>query len=82
MVEHYFINGRLHREGGPARIYYFDGGEKISLEYYYMNGKKHRVDGPAAISYLPDGSIEDIEYWVDGNKYEDIFKWMVKVGSL
>jgi hypothetical protein len=38
----WFLNGKLHREDGPAREY-ADGGK-----YWYLNGKLHRKDGPAA----------------------------------
>lgn len=37
----YYLNGKLHRENGPA-IEYADGDK-----YWYLNGKLHREDGPA-----------------------------------
>ncbi len=37
----YKINGKLHREDGPA-IEYADGDK-----HWYINGKCHREDGPA-----------------------------------
>jgi len=37
----WFINGKLHREDGPA-IEYANG-----TKYWYLNGKRHREDGPA-----------------------------------
>ncbi len=46
-TQFWYINGKLHREDGPA-IIYPNGGED-----WYINGKLHREDGPAAI--FPDG---------------------------
>jgi len=46
--KHWFKNGRLHREDGPAKE--FPNGEKFWLQ----NGQLHRVDGPAC-EYL-DGT--------------------------
>jgi hypothetical protein len=37
----YFLNGKLHREDGPAKEY--SNGTKI----WYINGIFHREDGPA-----------------------------------
>ena len=38
---YYFMNGMIHRDGGPA-IEWADGGKS-----WYKNGKLHREDGPA-----------------------------------
>ena len=54
----YYVNGKLHREDGPA-IEYING-----TKFWIVNDKYHRLDGPAIewrdgeISYY----IEDIEY--------------------
>jgi hypothetical protein len=37
----WFLNGKLHREDGPA-VEYVNGDK-----YWYLNGKLHREDGPA-----------------------------------
>ena len=37
----WYLNGKLHREDGPA-CEYADGGK-----HWYLNGKAHREDGPA-----------------------------------
>jgi hypothetical protein len=37
----YYLNGKLHREDGPAIEY--GNGDK----FWYINGKRHREDGPA-----------------------------------
>jgi antitoxin component YwqK of YwqJK toxin-antitoxin module len=36
--EHYIINGKLHREDGPAIQYWYENGQKKS-EQYYINSK-------------------------------------------
>ena len=70
---HWFQNGKLHREDGPA-IEYVNG-----TKCWYLNGKLHREDGPA-IEWPDGGKLwyqngnlhrEDgpaIEY-ADGRKY-------------
>ena len=37
----WFLNGKLHREDGPA-VEYSDGNK-----FWWLNGKRHREDGPA-----------------------------------
>ena len=61
---HWYKNGRLHREGGPA-ITNTDGSNKE----WYQNGKRHRLDGPARINYGTK------EYWIDGVRYYQLF-WL------
>ena len=62
--EQYFLNGKYHRENGPAFIFYYKNG-KISYEYYYLNNKCHRENGPAYISYYRDGKIEREDYYLN-----------------
>ena len=40
-TKHWYLNGKLHREDGPA-IEYASGSKA-----WYLNGKCHREDGPA-----------------------------------
>jgi hypothetical protein len=40
-VKHWLMNGKLHREDGPA--FETDSGSK----YWFLNGNLHREDGPA-----------------------------------
>lgn len=47
----WWLNGKLHREDGPA-IEWDDGGKE-----WYLNGKYHREDGPA-VEYA-----NGIKYW-------------------
>jgi hypothetical protein len=56
------INGKLHREDGPAII-------DSDCKEWYINGKKHREDGPAYISsnckeWYINGIIRNKE-WVE-----------------
>ena len=56
---HYKVNGKYHREDGPALEYYGGGGG-----HWYINGKLHRIDGPAV-----DYSFGHQEYWLNGSRY-------------
>ena len=40
-TKEWYLNGKYHREDGPAREY--ANGDKV----WYLNGKCHREDGPA-----------------------------------
>jgi antitoxin component YwqK of YwqJK toxin-antitoxin module len=74
-------NGKLHREDGPAVIKYFEDG-KIQKEHYFRMNEYHRLDGPALIIYDENGSIKYQEYWIHGMRYDDMFKYLVMVGSM
>ncbi len=78
-VRKYYVDGVLHREGGPAVIEYYEDG-KIKEERYYFKGKCHRTDGPAIICYNPDGSIEE-EIFAENDyiKAEDFLKLIRKI---
>ena len=48
----YYLDEKVHRNDGPAVIFYFDNGF-IGFEKYKLNGKMHRNDdGPAYIEYF------------------------------
>ena len=55
--KHWFLNGRYHREDGPA-IEWADGTKR-----WYINGEYHREDGPA-VEY-PDGTKS---WYLNGEK--------------
>ena len=67
--ESYYINGKLHREDGPALIFYYYEKGNILSEYYYLNGKRHREDGAAYIYYYQDGNIYYEAYYLNGIHY-------------
>src|ERR1700691_5145576 len=56
----YYLNGKYHREDGPAFIW------KDGTMFYYLNGKYHREDGPAFI--WKDGTIK---YFINGKRHRE-----------
>ena len=54
----YFLNGKFHREDGPA-IEGFDGGKE-----WWVNDKLHREEGPA-VEYASG----DKEWWLNHKCY-------------
>ena len=69
MKEGWYINGKLHREGGPAITY--NNGIKV----WCKNGDYHREDGPAMtgikdglnVWWLYDKSLYGVEEWFEEN---------------
>lgn len=59
--ESHFLNGKLHREGGPARIYT----SKYSgrREEYFIHGIPHRENGPART--FPSSDVWMLDGFVD-----------------
>jgi hypothetical protein len=51
----WYLDDRLHRTDGPARIY------PSGTQSWWQNGRRHREDGPALVR--PDGHHE---WWVNG----------------
>lgn len=62
---YWYVNGKLHREDGPAVISIHD-----KSEYWYKDGDSHRLDGPASINRNMDGTISCEEYFVEGMGYD------------
>jgi len=58
------LNGKLHREDGPA-VEYTNGDRE-----WYLNDKLHREDGPAF-----EGADGDKEWYLNGKWCKDIFAW-------
>ena len=58
------LNGKLHREDGPAAIYYREDGS-VDDKVWYLNGELHREDGPAIVRYRKDGSIGQELWFID-----------------
>ena len=56
----WYLNGKYHREDGPA-IEYADGDKE-----WYLNGKRHREDGPA-IEYANG----DKEWFLNGELHRE-----------
>ena len=69
--EEWKLDGKLHREDGPAYIKYY-ADENIWSKHYCINGKYHREDGAAFICYNEDGSIRYLEYDLNGKRYSSL----------
>ena len=54
-TKEWYLNGKLHREDGPAIKDHYDN------KYWYLNGKIHREDGPAA-----ENKNGHKEWWING----------------
>jgi hypothetical protein len=54
-------NGKLHCDGGPARIRLH---KKEKITEYFFHGKRHRINGPAI-----EWDNGDYEYWVKGRHH-------------
>ena len=70
----WFLNGKLHREDGPA-IEYANG-----TKFWYLNGKRHREDGPAIkwanedkFWYLNDKELTEQEHAAQTKKSTTAF---------
>lgn len=59
----WYKEGKLHREGGPAR-------EHGESKFWYKEGKLHRLDGPAVID-----AVGPKQYWIDGIKFSPKQYW-------
>jgi len=77
--EYYFINGKLHRNDGPAEIWYYENGN-IKEEHYYKNNKRHRENSPAIIYYDKDSNIEREYYYINDKEITDDLQIMVLKG--
>ena len=75
---HWYLNGKRHREDGPA-VEWANGDRE-----WYRNGKWHREDGPA-IEWTNDYRewwLNDIEYTEE--EYEQavlVYKWGLSVDA-
>ena len=65
--EIYIVNGKRHREDGPAYNRWYETGQR-EYEVYYVNGVHHREDGPAITWWDEDGNITSQEFWLDGEQ--------------
>lgn len=61
----YYINGKFHRENGPAREKFYENGN-IAHRAYYIHGNVHRTDGPAYEGFYENGSIKYIYFYING----------------
>jgi len=79
--EEWYLNGKYHREDGPAYQDWSYYGQK-NYEGWYLNGKEHREDGPAIQSWYKGQKLD--EYWhLNDKKYsrEEWVEELKKIGS-
>ena len=69
-TKHWFLNGKLHREDGPA-VEWADGSKS-----WWINGNLHRKDGPAV--EWADGS----KSWYLNDEYLTEEQWKKKVNKV
>lgn len=70
LFERYYLNGKLHRTDGPAKVEYYDNGQ-ISLEEHHINGLIHRDDGPAVEQYFVSGERSSVTYYKNGKPHNE-----------
>ena len=66
-VSYWYKKGKIHRDDGPAQIWY------SGLKEWYKNGNRHREDGPAVVS-----SDRTKEWFLDGKEYSEN-EWKMKL---
>ena len=64
-VLEWYIDGKLHRIGNPAKLRY-DVNEKLIEEAWYTDGKLHRANDPARTSYFADGGLDEELWYTNG----------------
>ena len=65
-MESWFLNGKHHREDGPAVERWLKNGQKFE-ESWWLNGKYHRENGPAVQYWYPNGQKEG--HWFLNGKH-------------
>lgn len=80
LSEKHFVDGQLHREGGPAVRKFSRKNGALLCEKWYRAGEMHRVDGPAVTDWDRRGSIL-YEGWLqkgklhrDGDRPAEIYR--------
>ena len=80
----WFINGKYHRIGDPARIDYITYGS-IGGKYWFQNGKRHNLDGPAFMFYYKNKNIGETIWFQNGKRHRiggPAQTWYVRDGSI
>jgi len=87
-TKEWFLNGKLHRDDGPAIEYSF------GTKKWFLNGERHRDDGPAVeynngskFWYLNGIEYSEEEYWnkvklvkeLTINEIEQLLGYKIKV---
>lgn len=69
----YLLNGKRHREDGPAAI------KPGGAWFWLRHGKYHREDGPAII-YLGDHNQWIKHWYLNGELYRSMEEWAKAAG--
>ena len=79
----YYLNGKFHREDGPAHQYWYENGQKES-EVYYINDKIHREDGSAIKTWNQNGKKAYEMYYLNAIYYtrEEWLEKLKEIGSI
>lgn len=65
----WYLNGKRHREDGPANIMWQTETGFKSYEAWYLNGEQHRVDGPAENVWSLQTRKKIVETWYLNGKH-------------
>lgn len=76
--EIYYLNGKQHREDGPAYVGWYDNG-MIESEYFHINGNLHRENGPSAIEWSMTGRKIRQAYYFNGVEIKS--EWFAQLGK-
>ena len=72
----WYVNGKLHREDGPALVEYYENGQIMSNECY-VNGKLHREDGPALVEYYENGQIKSQKWYENAKLHKNDYSAII-----
>lgn len=67
--EYFMVDGRLHREDGPALITTLE--DKIVGERWFFDGNRHRTNGPAVVVYYDDKLVVMEEWYLNNKRHRD-----------
>lgn len=65
----YLVNGKIHREDGPA-IMFKDPEKDLQVHIYYRNNILHREYGPAKVVHQ-DGQLYKSSYYINGKLHRE-----------
>lgn len=71
LAEHWYINNQLHRQDGPASIFYFPGLKHIMQEEWRCKGVLHRCGAPAVTVYNKAGTVVWQEWYQLGKLHRE-----------
>jgi len=78
--EEWHLNGRIHREDGPAVTEWYEDGMKW-YDRWFLNDKLHREDGPAEEIWWENGEKILEKYYLNGKEYSR-HKWIEQLKNI